>query len=224
MQESDDISRLIGDLAEDLRPVRRIEAPWKSALIWLGAALAVAILLVAIRDYLPWAGPAAVDAYTWPGIVASGLTAVLAAVAAFMISLPDRSSMWALLPVPALVAWIIINGLGCFAYATTPGAEPGAWPGFVQCLGILLAISLPLSALMIFMVRRARPLRPTMVAILGGLAAAGASATLLVLVHPHDATVLDLCAHALAVAAIVGLNALLGGRILVPANKFQRAR
>ena len=166
----------------------------------------------------------AIDAFTWPGVVASALTAVLGAVAAFQVSLPDRSSLWALLPLPAFAAWVLINGAGCLAYVATPGALPGEWPGFVQCLTVLLAISLPLSVLLILMVRRARPLRPVTVAILGGFAAAGASQTLLVFVHPHDATLLDLCAHALAVMAIVGFNALLGGRLLVPANKFQRAR
>ncbi len=224
MQDGDDISRLIGDLSADLLPVRRIEAPWLSAFVWTGLAVAIAIILVLVRDYLPWAGPLAADVFTWPGVVASGLTAVLAAVAAFQVSLPDRSSAWAWLPLPLLLAWVVINGLGCLAYAATPGALPGSWPGFVQCLAVLLLISVPLSALMIFMVRRARPLRPVMVAILGGLAAAGASATLLVFVHPHDATLLDLCAHAIAVAAIVGLNAAVGGTLLVPANRFQRTK
>jgi hypothetical protein len=75
---------------------------------------------------------------------------------------------------------------------------------------------------MILMVRRARPLRPLRVAIVGGLAAAAAAATLLVLVHPHDSAVLDLAAHAVAVVVIIGLNVLLGGRLLVPANKLRR--
>jgi hypothetical protein len=57
--------------------------------------------------------------------------------------------------------------------------------------------------------------------VLGGLAASGAAATLLVLVHPHDSAVLDLAAHAVAVVAVIGLNVLLGGRLLVPANKFR---
>jgi hypothetical protein len=72
------------------------------------------------------------------------------------------------------------------------------------------------------MVRRARPLRPLPVAILGGLAASAAGATLLILVHPHDSAVLDLCSHALAVVIVVGLNVLVGGRLFVPANNFRR--
>ncbi len=221
MQDSDNISRLIGDLASDLRPVRRIEAPWLSALFWSLSVLALALVLVAIKDYLPWAAPMQADVYTWPGIAAAGLTGLLAAFAAFQISLPDRNSAWAFLPLPPFLAWIVINGIGCIAYAATPGALPGEWPAFMQCLSVLIALSVPLSVVLILMVRRARPLRPSLVALMGGLAVAGAAQTLLVLVHPHDATLLDLAAHGLAVVLIVGLNAALGGRLLVPANKFR---
>jgi len=150
------------------------------------------------------------------------LTAVLAAVAAFQLSLPDRSNMWTMLPLPAFAAWVIINGLGCLAYTSSPGALPGLWPGFVQCLSVLVLLSLPLTILLVLMVRRARPLRPMRVAVLGGLATAAAAGTLLCFVHPHDATALDLAAHTLAVLAILAINALLGGRLLVPANKFVR--
>lgn len=221
MQESDDISRLIGDLASDLRPVRRIEAPWLSAFFWALTVLALALILLSVRDHLPWAAPMVADAYTLPGVAAAGLTALFAAFAAFQISLPDRNSAWSFLPLPPFLAWIVINGIGCVAYASTPGALPGEWPGFVQCLSVLIGLSIPLSLVLILMVRRARPLRPSLVAALGGLAVAGAAQTLLVLVHPHDATLLDLGAHALAVALIVGLNAALGGRLLVPANEFR---
>ena len=55
---------------------------------------------------------------------------------------------------------------------------------------------------------------------LAGLASAQerlrASAALLGIFHGHDATATDLLAHALAVAVVVGANALLGGRLLAP--------
>ena len=40
---------------------------------------------------------------------------MLAAVAAFMVSLPDRSQRWLLLPVPTLVLWVGTVGYGCLA-------------------------------------------------------------------------------------------------------------
>jgi hypothetical protein len=223
MTDSDALSRLIGELGGDLRPVRRLPRPWVRALLWLAVAGAVALVLVATRSLFPVLGIIGNDPYMLPGAWASLATAILAAVAAFQLSLPDRSDAWALLPVPALLAWIVLNGLGCLATLPIPGAQTTV-PQFLVCLTLLLSISAPLTVAMIVMLRRSRPLRPLRVALLGGLAASGAAATLLVLIHPHDSAVLDLAAHAVAVALIMGLNLLLGGRLFVPANTFLRAK
>ncbi len=221
MSDGSDISRLIGDLSADLKPVRRLPPPWLRALVWLAVVLVVAIILVATRTLLPALGIVGNDPFMLPGAYASLATAALAAIAAFELSLPDRSDAWVLLPLPPLVVWIALNGLGCLATLAIPGTETSPFQ-FMVCLGLIFAISLPLTAAMIFMLRRTRPLRPLRVGILGGLAASAAAATLLVLIHPHDSAVLDLAAHAVAVAVIIGLNVLLGGRLLVPANKFRR--
>ena len=221
MSSDADISRLIGDLGSDLRPVRRLPPPWWRALVWLGVALVVALVLVATRTLLPALGIIGNDPFMLPGAYASLATAILAAIAAFELSLPDRSDAWLLLPLPPLAVWIVLNGLGCLATLAIPGAQTSPFQ-FIVCLSLIIAISIPLTAVMIFMLRRSRPLRPLRVGIVGGLAASAAAATLLVLIHPHDSAVLDLAAHGVAVTVIIGLNVLLGGRLLVPANKFRR--
>lgn len=220
MSDGGDISRLIGDLSADLKPVRRLPSPWLRALVWLGVVLGVAAFLVATRTLLPALGIIGNDPFMLPGAYASLATAILAAIAAFQLSLPDRSDAWIWLPVPALLVWIALNGLGCLATLAIPGTATTPFQ-FLVCLSLIFAISLPLTIAMIVMVRRARPLRPLRVAAVGGLAASGAAATLLVLIHPHDSAVLDLAAHGVAVMVIIGLNVLLGGRLLVPANKFR---
>jgi hypothetical protein len=221
MSSDSDITRLIDDLGADLKPVRRLPPPWLRALVWLGVVLAVALFLVATRTLLPALGIIGNDPFMLPGAYASLATAILAAIAAFELSLPDRSDCWMWLPLPALVVWIVLNGLGCLATLAIPGTETSPFQ-FMVCLSLIFAISLPLTVAMIIMLRRARPLRPLRVGVLGGLAASAAAATLLILIHPHDSAVLDLAAHAVAVALIIGLNVLLGGRLLVPANKFRR--
>jgi hypothetical protein len=221
VSDGSDISRLIGDLGADLKPVRRLPPPWLRALIWLGAVLILAALLVATRTLLPALGIVGNDPFMLPGAYASLVTAVLAAVAAFELSLPDRSDAWILLPLPPLAVWVALNGLGCLATLAVPGAQTTPFQ-FMVCLSLLVAISLPLTIAMIVMLRRTRPLRPLRVGILGGLAASAAAATLLILIHPHDSAVLDLAAHAVAVAVIIGINVLLGGRLFVPANNFRR--
>ena len=220
MSGDSDISRLIGDLGADLKPVRRLPPPWLRALVWLGVVVIVALILVATRTLLPALGIIGNDPFMLPGAYASLATAALAAIAAFELSLPDRSDAWIWLPAPALAVWIALNGLGCLATLAIPGTQTTPFQ-FMVCLSLIFAISLPLTVAMIVMVRRARPLRPLRVAVLGGLAASGAAATLLVLIHPHDSAVLDLAAHATAVAVIIGLNVLLGGRLLVPADKIR---
>jgi hypothetical protein len=222
MSGGDDISRLIGDLSADLEPVRRLPAPWLRALIWLGVVLAMGLLLVATRTLLPALGIIGNDPFMLAGAYASLATAVLAAIAAFELSLPDRSDAWALLPLPALAVWIALNGLGCLATLAIPGAQTSPFQ-FMVCFSLILGISIPLTIAILLMLRRARPLRPIRVGVLGGLAASAAAATLLILVHPHDSAVLDLAAHATAVAVIIGFNVVLGGRLLAPADKIDRA-
>jgi hypothetical protein len=67
---------------------------------------------------------------------------------------------------------------------------------------------------MIWLLRRACPLRPMLTAVLVGLASAAASACLLEICHNFDASASDLLMHALAVAIVIAANALMGGRLL----------
>ena len=82
----------------------------------------------------------------------------------------------------------------------------------------IVFLSVPLSALLLLMLRRAYPLYPGLMATIGGLSVAAAAATLLNFFHPYDAAATDLVVHVVAVALVVAANRLLGGRIFaVPA-------
>ena len=82
-----------------------------------------------------------------------------------------------------------------------------------DCLVFIVFLSVPLSALLLIMLRRAYPLYPGLTATIGGLAVAAAAATLLNFFHPYDAAATDLVVHAVAVALVIGANRALGGRI-----------
>jgi hypothetical protein len=205
--------RLVEDLAGGLEPVRPLPAPAARAALWLGMALVIGLVLAAwsgtggfmLRMRVPDLALAAVGAV---------LTAISAAFAAFATSVPGRSSRWALLPLPPLALWIGASGLGCLREWIAPGADiPGAHT-VTGCFSFLICVSVPLSALIVVMLRRACPLRPNLTAALGGLAVAAAAAALLMPVHPHDATASDLLIHAAAVAIVIGANGLAGGRLL----------
>lgn len=213
--------RLIRGLSTDLTPVRPLPSPVKRALIWLGFVLLTGLVLSLIAD-LPLLGrrlAAAPD--MWFAVAGSSLTAVLAAIAAFKLSLPDAPRAWALLPLPTAVAWIFASGLGCLRGWLVPETHVPPMDETMECLAIILALSVPFSALLFAMLREAYPLLPVLTATIAGLAVAAAAATLLNLFHPFDAAVIDLVVHALAVALVIMASRVVGARMFSSANISQ---
>ncbi|GJD72139.1 NrsF family protein [Methylobacterium goesingense] len=204
---------LVEDLAQSLTPVRRLPSPGRRTLIWSGAVLTVGLLLVPMSDLSGLRARLAVPDLHWAALGAF-LTAIAAALAAFQSSVPGRSAAWSWLPLPPLVLWLGASGLGCLRGWLAPAANLAEPEEMRGCFVFLMGVSLPLSVLLVLMLRRACPLRPNLTAALGGLAAAAAAAALLVPFHPHDATATDLLVHLVAVLIVVGLNGLLGGRLL----------
>lgn len=204
--------QLIDDLSRDLKPVRRVR-PSTLALIWL-------VLVALFGDYLALHAdlPAMIARLSaapdmWLAASGSAVTAVLAVLAAFITGMPGRSARWALLPLPALAVWIFESGMGCLRVWHIPGVDYATISDSHGCFMFIVLLSLPLSLLLMVLLRWTFPLRPNLTLALGGLAAAGAAATLLNFFHPYDASVEDLLAHALAVAVVVGANRLFAGRL-----------
>ncbi|WP_407518594.1 NrsF family protein [Methylobacterium oryzisoli] len=204
---------LVEVLAARLTPVRPLPSPALRGLVWCAAVLAIGFLA------LPFADLAALRARMEVpdlrlAVIGSALTAWAAAVAAFETSVPGRSPRWALLPLAPAALWIGASGVGCLRAWLAPGTTLAEGADMRGCAAILIGFSLPLSVALGAMLRRACPLRPILTAALAGLAVAAAAATLLVPVHPHDATGTDLAIHAVVVVVVIGLNALAGGRLL----------
>lgn len=205
--------RLVEDLASRLEPVRPLPGAGLRAALWLGAALLLGLILAMRMDSDGFMGRMAVPDLALAALGAL-LTAASAAFAAFATSVPGRSAAWALLPVPALALWVGASGFGCLRDWVVPGTDLPDMHEVTGCLGFLVCVSVPLSALIVLMLRRGCPLRPNLTAALGGLAAAAAAAVLLMPFHPHDTTAMDLAVHALVVTAVIALNGLAGGRLL----------
>lgn len=209
--------RLVEDLAGRLEPVRPLPRPSLRAALWLGAAVLIGALLASKLAMIGLEHRTG-RADGWFAAAGGALTAITAAYAAFATSVPGRSPAWALLPLPAAALWIGASGLGCLRAWLAPALDLGEAPEPVNCLSFLVCVSVPLSLLIVLMLRRACPLRPNLTAALAGLAVAGAAATLLVPFHPEEATVSDLLVHAAVVVGVVGLNVLAGGRLLSAAR------
>jgi hypothetical protein len=214
MSEARSADDLIRDLVADLRPVRRLASPSLRALGWLAVVGALAAALAGFSDLDAVARRLASVPDMWLAVTGSALTAVLAAVAAFETSLPDRKPAWALLPLPGLALWIGASGLGCLRTWLLPGMHAATMVEARGCLVFILGISVPLSVLLVVMLRRAYPLRPGLTATMGGLASAAAAATLLNFFHPYDAAATDLVTHALAVLIVVLANRAFSERTL----------
>lgn len=210
--------RLIRDLATDLAPVQRLRPPSVRALAWLAVVVATAIVLAMIAD-LPALGHRLIAAPDmWLAVTGSALTAILATIAAFQLSLPDARRAWALLPLPAALLWIVASGVGCLRVWFVPGTHAADLSEARDCLIFIVGLSVPLSALLIMMLRRACTLQPGLTAAIAGLASAAAAATLLNFFHPFDAAATDLTVHVFAVALVIVANQAFSGRLL--ANNF----
>lgn len=216
MAEPHSNDRLIAALSAELVPVRRLRPPWLRTLGWLALVAAFAVGLFAHYGDAPmlrrWAGAPDLG---WAALGAV-LTAIAAAWAAFTLAVPGHRRAWAWLPLPPALLWMGASGLGCLRTWLAPDTSIATLHQSTDCLVFIIGFSIPLSALMVWLLRRACPLRPLLTAMLVGLASAAASASLLEICHAFDAAATDLLTHALAVGLVVIANAAMGGRLLAP--------
>lgn len=206
-----DTEDLISRLSADLRPVRRLPHPLLRAARWLG--FAVAAIGVCVIAFGP--RPDLMERLARPHELAQLLfciaTGVLAAVAAFELSLPDRSARWALLPLPTAVAWVASLGMGCMADVERMGPQALVLGTSWGCFRFILLLGVPLALSLLWMLRHAGPIRPVPVTVLGGLAGAALSAAGLSVFHHLDAALMVLAWHGGTTLVVLGLF-LLGGR------------
>jgi hypothetical protein len=204
---------LIDALVECATPVRRLRPPLVRAMLWLAfAGLVVALIAVGhgLRADLTLRLHEPAFAITTAAALATG---ILSAIAAFMVSLPDRSRRWLMLPMPTLAVWISTIGYGCFADWVSIGPEGVRFGEELRCLSILVLTSVPLVIALAVMLRYAAMLRAGAVATTGGLAIAAITASALPLFHNHDATMMILVWNLGTALLITGTTSVLGRRI-----------
>jgi len=210
-------TQLIEALAADLKPVRRPRSPYEYAAIWFAAVAATALLFALLVDWSAVVARLMAHPDLWLAMAGAGLTAILGAVAAFQLSLPDRSPLWALLPLPGLALWLAFSGLGCLRSVAKSGLSDVLFGELQVCLSFIVGMSLPLSVLVILLLRQGYSLRPGLTGLSAGIAVAGASVALLNIIHPHDPTVIGIAVHIVAILLVVFANRLAGGRIFAAA-------
>jgi hypothetical protein len=207
--------QLIDALVERAAPVRRLSPPLARAGLWLGFAGLALALLVAIHG-LRTDLPIELQRPVFRASLAAALaTGVLAAIAAFIVSLPDRSPGWMLLPAPALAAWLSTIGYGCLTDWVSMSPQGVQLGETARCFATLVLTSVPLSLAMLAMLRYAVLLRAHAVTLTGALAVAATTSLALSLAHPLDASAMILIWNLGTAALITALGGLLGRRLFL---------
>lgn len=204
---------LIQSLAANAAPVKRLRPPLLRAVLWLLLAALLMGSLAIVHGVRPQFAERMQDAVFVTGMMASLLTGILATIATFLISLPDRSRLWLLLPAPPLLVWLSNIGYQCLAgwVSLPPGAV--TVEAASSCFATLVLTSLPLSLVMLVMLRYVALLRPVSVILVGSLAVSAITSTALSIFHPLDATVMVLGWNLGTAVLFAGIAAIFGRRI-----------
>lgn len=203
-------SELIETLANSATPVRRLRPPLVRAALWLVLAGAVFALLAIMHGLRPDLPIRLRQGVFVTSAAATLLTAMLAAMASFRLSLPESSRWWVALPCPALAVWVSSIGYGCLTDWIRMDPAGVHFGEAAQCFATLLLTSVPLSIAMLVMLRHAAALRPTIVSATGGLAIAAVTSFVLSLIHEFDATIMILFWNLGTAVVIAGLASWFG--------------
>jgi hypothetical protein len=207
------IPEIVDTLVSRASPVRRLRPPFQRALLWL--AMATVVLGLISLEHGVRADLA--ERFRQLGfavaLAAAVTTGILSTIAAFTISIPDRSRWWVLLPLPSLLIWISTVSYECFADWISIRPDGIRMGEAVACFASLVLTSGPLGGALIIMLRYAALLRSGPVAMMGGLAVAAITSTGLELFHDLDATMMILVWNLGTAALIVALGYLFGPRL-----------
>ena len=205
---------MIESLVGTATPVRRLASPWARTGVWLTLAFALIGVLALFHGVRPDFAERMRQSDFRLAVVASLLTGASAALAALISSLPDRSRLWLLLPLPSAGLWVSTISYGCltdWVSLDDAGMHAGET---MRCFATLLLSSVPLSALMFWMVRHAARLRPRGPIVCAGAAVAALTATALSLLHQFDASIMILMWNFGAAALVVAVDAVIGHRVM----------
>jgi hypothetical protein len=206
---------LIALLAAGATPVRRLRRPELRAASWLGLAAVVVAMLIVGQGVRPDIWKCVCDVRFDLALSGALLTGVTGALATFMLSLPDRSRWWALVPVPPLALWLSSIGYQCLTNWITFDPAGMHWGETARCFATLVLASLPLSLAMLVMIRYAAPLRPTLATLTASLAVSAFTAVAMFVIHDLDASLMVLMWGVFSTGLMVGLGCLFGRRMLM---------
>ena len=146
---------LIESLVANATPVGRLRPPLVRATGWLLFAALLIVIAAIGHGVRPDLQLRLRDPIFVVGIAASLATGIFAAITSLIVSIPDRSRLWLLLPAPALVLWASTIGYGCLTNWIS--IQPGAITlgETARCFATLVLVGTPLSLVMLVLLRHA---------------------------------------------------------------------
>jgi hypothetical protein len=201
--------QLIETLTANLQPVKPLRKPAVRAALWSAFATAVIAVIAAVGGSRADLALAVQEWTFLAPLAGSWLTGVTAAVAAFQVSLPDRSRRWLWLPVLPVLLWGTGFAYTCFVNWDDLPASLALLPESACFLTIVLT-SACLIVVLLPMLRRVKTLRPGLTAWLGCLAVAGFADTAHLLVHVEQDSLLALTVNLVPALLLVVLGGLAG--------------
>lgn len=209
MSETNRSEDLIAALAGSARPVKPLPPPMRRAAIWLALAITIVAISVAfhgVNDDLLADLLQPLHLLEWLAALATGIGAIIAA---FHLSLPDRSPRWALLALLPAGLWLATVGIGCLADIAAMGmAAAFAWGEPWLCFIYITQMGVPLTLVSLVMLRYAGPIRPLQTMMMAALGMSGLSAAGLTFFHPDHTAWLGLIWHGAALAVVLACGAL----------------
>jgi hypothetical protein len=209
-----DTTELIERLMRGATPVRRLASPGLRAAFWLGIALpyvaAVVLILSPRSDLLIQL----TDSRLMLEQTAAFATAILAAVAAFGMTVPGRNRRVWLLPVLPIVVWFISLGKGCLDDWARLGMEGLRLRADWDCLPPAIIAGVVPAIAMVAMLRRGAPLYPKATVAMGALAVAALANAGLQIYHAEDISIMVLVWHFGFVFLLSALFAMTGPLVL----------
>jgi hypothetical protein len=208
-------AQLIAELEAGATPVRRLPPPWARAARWLMIAVPTVAAVIVLMTPRPDLGARLGEARFAVELAAALATAILAAFAAFALTVPGRSRTIALLPLLPLAVWLGSVGQSCVGEWAALG--PAALDVRVDwdCLRAAIPVGAAPAAAMVLMLRRGAPLFPRITFALGALAVGALANAGLQIYHEGDISIMVLVWHFGSVAVLAAIAALLG-RLALP--------
>lgn len=218
---------LIQRLAQDAGSVRRPPPPLARAILWFVVTLAFIAVMAPWDGLRPDLAVVAGQPLFVAEWVASLLTAASACLAAFHLCLPDRDHRWVYVPVPALLLWIGAALLGLGRDWMICGPDGFAMATSWACVRFILKVSVPSGLLMLWLLRTAGPIRPTVTTLHATLAVAAAASAAQSLFHGLTTSIMVIVWHGGTIAAFLLLARLIGPllmRAMLALGSYSRAR